>query len=39
MPAKTADGKDYERLARKELDINWDGKVDIARDYDEREQV
>ena len=39
VPAKTPDGKDYERLVRKELDINWDGKVDIARNYDEKEQV
>ncbi len=39
VPAKTPEGKDYERLARKELDINWDGKVDIARNYDDREQI
>ena len=39
VPAKTPDGKDYEKLVRKELDINWDGKVDIARNYDDREQV
>jgi antitoxin component YwqK of YwqJK toxin-antitoxin module len=37
--AKTADGKDYERVSRKDLDINWDGKVDIARQYDEKEVV
>ncbi len=33
------DGKEVERVVRKELDINWDGKVDISRLYDEREQV
>jgi antitoxin component YwqK of YwqJK toxin-antitoxin module len=33
------DGKDVQRVVRKELDINWDGKVDISRIYDEREQV
>ncbi len=38
-PGKSADGKDIEKLVRKELDINWDGRVDIARNYDEREQV
>lgn len=37
--AKNAEGKDYERLSRKDLDINWDGKVDIARVYDEKEQI
>lgn len=36
---KGDDGKEIERVARKELDINWDGKVDISRTYDEREQV
>ena len=39
VAAKSADGKDIDRLARKELDINWDGKVDIARTYDEKEQI
>jgi hypothetical protein len=33
------EGRKVERLVRKELDINWDGKVDIVRLYDEREQV
>jgi hypothetical protein len=37
--AKNAEGKDIDRLARKDLDINWDGKVDIARQYDEKEQI
>jgi len=36
---KGEDGKDVERVSRKELDINWDGKVDISRNYDDREQV
>jgi antitoxin component YwqK of YwqJK toxin-antitoxin module len=39
VPAKTPEGKDFERLARKELDLNWDGKVDVARWYDEKEQI
>lgn len=39
VPAKSEDGKDYDRLVRKELDINWDGKVDIRREYGEKEQV
>jgi antitoxin component YwqK of YwqJK toxin-antitoxin module len=37
--AKSPDGKDIERLARKDLDINWDGKVDIARVYNDKEQL
>ena len=37
--AKGPDGKDIERMVRKDLDINWDGKVDIARVYDEKEQI
>lgn len=36
---KGPDGKDVEKLVRKELDVNWDGKVDISQNYDEREQV
>ncbi|MGA9525228.1 MAG: hypothetical protein WBV82_27465 [Myxococcaceae bacterium] len=39
VAAKDAEGRDIDRLVRKELDINWDGKVDIARHYDEREAV
>jgi antitoxin component YwqK of YwqJK toxin-antitoxin module len=39
VKAKNADGKDIDRLARKELDINWDGKVDISRWYDEKETL
>lgn len=39
VKAKGPDGKDIERMVRKELDINWDGKIDIAREYDEREQM
>lgn len=34
-----ADGKTVERLLRKELDINWDGRVDIAREYDEKGEL
>lgn len=34
-----AEGRKIDQLVRKELDINWDGKVDIVRFYDEREQV
>jgi antitoxin component YwqK of YwqJK toxin-antitoxin module len=39
VPAKTEDGKDFDRLVRKELDINWDGKVDISRFYTDKEQI
>ncbi len=39
VPAKSADGRDIERVTRKELDLNGDGKVDTARVYDEREQL
>ena len=39
VTVKGPDGKDVERLVRKELDINWDGKVDISRQYDEKEQL
>lgn len=39
VKAKTADGKDYDRVVRKEMDINWDGRVDIVRYYDENEQI
>jgi len=39
VPGKTPDGKDYDRISRKELDLNWDGKVDVARAYDEKEQI
>ncbi len=39
VAAKTEDGREYDRLVRKELDINWDGKIDIARTYDESEQI
>jgi len=39
ITVKGEDGKDVERVSRKELDINWDGKVDISRNYDEREQI
>jgi hypothetical protein len=37
--AKGPDGKDVDRVIRKELDINWDGRVDISRTYDENEQL
>jgi antitoxin component YwqK of YwqJK toxin-antitoxin module len=39
VKGKSADGKDIDRLVRKELDINGDGKIDISRAYDEREQI
>lgn len=39
VPGKSPDGKDIDRLVRKELDLNWDGKIDISRKYDDREQV
>jgi antitoxin component YwqK of YwqJK toxin-antitoxin module len=37
--AKNAEGKDVERITRKELDLNRDGRIDVSRQYDEREQV
>ena len=39
VTAKGADGKDVEKVVRKELDINFDGRVDISRTYDENEQL
>ena len=39
VAAKGPDGKDVDRLVRKELDINWDGRVDITKFYDEQENV
>lgn len=33
-----ADGQERERMVRKELDINWDGRVDITTYYDAREE-
>lgn len=39
VKATNADGKEYDRLVRKDFDINWDGKVDIARQYDDKEQI
>ncbi|MBX7097997.1 MAG: hypothetical protein K1X89_09805 [Myxococcaceae bacterium] len=39
VSAKNAEGKTIERLVRKELDLNWDGRVDISRTYDDREQI
>lgn len=34
---KEADGT--ERLVRKDLDINWDGRIDVYRWYDKKERV
>ena len=39
VTVKNAEGKDVERMVRKELDLNWDGKVDISRTYDDKEQI
>jgi hypothetical protein len=36
VEAPGADGQRRERLVRKELDINWDGRVDITTYYDAR---
>ena len=33
-----ADGQSRQRMIRKELDINWDGRVDITTYYDAREE-
>lgn len=34
---KAADGTERARIVRKDLDINWDGKVDLTQYYDARE--
>ncbi len=39
VPGKSPDGKEIDRLVRKELDVNWDGKVDITRNYGENESI
>lgn len=39
ITVKGPDGNDVERISRKDLDINWDGKIDIARQYDDKEQI
>ncbi|MBX5481077.1 MAG: hypothetical protein IRZ16_04385 [Myxococcaceae bacterium] len=39
VKAKDEQGRTFDKLIRKELDINWDGKVDITRNYDDNEQV
>ncbi|MBI3183078.1 MAG: hypothetical protein HYZ28_13150 [Myxococcales bacterium] len=39
VPTKGEDGKEYNRVVRKELDINWDGRVDITKVYGEKEQL
>lgn len=39
VTTKGADGKEVERTVRKELDLNFDGKVDVTRYYDEKEQI
>ncbi len=36
---KNGEGKDVDRITRKELDLNGDGRIDVSRQYDEREQV
>jgi hypothetical protein len=37
VKGKGADGAEKERLVRKELDLDWDGRVDLTQYYDERE--
>lgn len=39
VAAKTEEGRDYDRLVRKEMDLNWDGRIDISRTYTDDEQV
>ncbi len=39
VEAKDEQGKEFDKLVRKELDINWDGKVDIVRVYGDEEQL
>ena len=39
VAAKDAEGRDIDRVVRKELDISGDGKVDITRYYGEDESI
>ncbi|MGQ0506396.1 MAG: hypothetical protein ACT4TC_13875 [Myxococcaceae bacterium] len=39
VASKTPEGKDIDKLVRKELDINWDSKVDITRTYGDNEAI
>jgi antitoxin component YwqK of YwqJK toxin-antitoxin module len=39
VPGKAEDGREIQRVVRKELDLNFDGKVDITKFYGETEQV
>jgi hypothetical protein len=39
VPGKDADGRPIERHVRKELDVNWDGRIDLVYEYDEKERV
>ena len=39
VKGKDAEGKDFDVLVRKEMDINWDGNVDVTRYYDAQEQM
>ncbi|MBU8897033.1 hypothetical protein KRR26_15550 [Corallococcus sp. M34] len=35
VTVKSPDGRERERVVRKELDLNWDGKVDLTQYFDE----
>lgn len=39
VPGKAEDGREIQKVVRKELDLNFDGKVDITKFYGETEQV
>lgn len=39
ITVKTDDGKEVQRVVRKELDINFDGRIDITTFYDDDGQV
>lgn len=39
VPATDKHGKPRQRLVRKELDLNWDGKVDLVRVYADDESI
>ena len=39
VPGKNAEGRDVDRLLRKEYDLNWDTRVDLARYFNDRDQV
>ena len=39
VPGKDAEGKPVDRRVRQELDLNWDGRVDVVYEYDDKGRV